>query len=92
VPRSLSSLKRLRQNSKRAARNLARKSVLKANIRRVRDAIGARDVNTAQAVFIQTTALLDRSANRGTVHPNTAARRKSRLAKRLNAIKASAKK
>ena len=92
MARSLSSLKRLRQNSKRAARNQARKTLLKSSVRAARDAIAARDVNTAQAAFTRTTALLDRSANRGTIHPNTAARRKSRLAKHLNAIKAGAKK
>jgi small subunit ribosomal protein S20 len=61
-------------------------------MRRVRDAIAARDVNVAAAALQQTSALLDRSANRGTIHRNTAARRKSRLALRLNAIKAAPKK
>lgn len=92
MERSLSSRKRLRQNVRRAARNQARKTVLKGNIRRVRDAIAAHDVNVAQAALNQTTALLDRNANRGTIHRNTAARRKSRLARRVNAIKAAAKK
>ena len=92
MARSLSSQKRLRQNARRAARNQARKTSLKTTVRRVSEAISARDVNTAQAAYIQTVALLDRSANRGTIHPNTAARRKSRLAKRLNAIKTAAKK
>lgn len=92
MARSLSSQKRLRQNETRAARNQARKTVLKTTVRRVSDAIAAHDVNTAQAAYIQTVALLDRNANRGTIHRNTAARRKSRLAKRLNAIKAPAKK
>ena len=91
MARSLSSQKRLRQNRKRAAVNQARKTVIKTRIRKVTDALNARDVKAAAEAFVETAALLDRSANRGTIHPNTAARRKSRLAKRLNATRATAK-
>lgn len=92
MERSLSSKKRIRQNRKRAARNQARNTQLKSSVRATRDAIASRDPDVAQAAFARTAALLDRSANRGTIHSNTAARRKSRLAKRLSAIKAAAKK
>lgn len=90
--RSLSSLKRLRQNKSRAARNLARKSELKTSIRKVRDALGGKDVASAEKAFVDAVQVIDRSAGRRTIHPNTAARRKSRLAKRLNAMKAAGKK
>jgi len=85
-------LKRLRQNQRRAARNAARKSRLKSSIRSVRDALGGKDVAAAEKAFQEAVTLIDRSAGRRTIHPNTAARRKSRLARRLNAMRAGAKK
>ncbi len=91
MARSLSSQKRLRQSKTRAARNKARKSQVKTATRKVSDAILQRDVDAAQKALKEAAKLLDRNGTRGTIHPNTAARRKSRLAKRLNAMKASAK-
>ena len=89
--RSLSSQKRLRQSLVRAERNKARKTLIKTTIRKVADSLVARDVDAAEKALREASAVLDRSATRGTVHPNTAARRKSRLTKRLNALKATGK-
>ncbi|MBI5764853.1 MAG: 30S ribosomal protein S20 [Planctomycetes bacterium] len=91
MARSISSQKRLRQNKTRAARNQARKTIIKASIRNTRDALAGKDAAKAQAAFIETVAVLDRAANKKTIHRNTAARRKSRLAKRLNALKSAKK-
>jgi small subunit ribosomal protein S20 len=87
VARSLSSRKRVRQNERRAARNQSRKSVLKKQVVKARDALAANDVNAAASAVRAATVVLDRAATLGTIHRNTAARRKSRLAKRLNALK-----
>jgi small subunit ribosomal protein S20 len=92
LARALSSQKRLRQNRKRAALNTTRKTRLKGAVRAVRDALAGKDVAAAQAAFRETVRILDRSANRMTIHRNTAARRKSRLARRLNAMAATPKK
>ncbi len=92
MARSLSSRKAHRQSLKRAERNKARRTVLKTSVRKVRDAIQARDSETAEKTYRQAVKVLDRGANRKTVHRNTAARRKSRLAKQINALKAGAKK
>ncbi len=91
MARSLSSLKRLRQNKTRAARNKSRKSQVKTAVRKVDDAIVQQDADAAEKALKEATKLLDRNGTRGTIHPNAVARRKSRLAKRINAIKASAK-
>ncbi|HUN81967.1 MAG TPA: 30S ribosomal protein S20 [Phycisphaerae bacterium] len=91
MARSLSSQKRLRQNKTRAARNQARKSALKTHIIKVRDALASRDVNAAMAALHNATQLLDRAANKGTIHRNTAARRKSRMMRRLNTLKTAKK-
>jgi small subunit ribosomal protein S20 len=88
----LSSQKRHRQSEKRAERNKANRTVVKSKVRRVKDAIVSRDVDAAEKALREAACVLDRNANRKTIHPNTAARRKSRLAKRINALKASAQK
>jgi small subunit ribosomal protein S20 len=92
VARALSSLKRLRQNAKRAARNKIRRSRIKTQSRIVLDAMTSGDAAASEKAYRELARVLDRSANRKTIHANTAARRKSRLAKRLNRMKAAGKK
>jgi small subunit ribosomal protein S20 len=77
----------MRQNVKRAARNRSDKTVIKNELRKVNEALGGKDVKIAETSFRVASAILDRSANKKVMHPNTAARRKSRLARRLNAMK-----
>ena len=83
---SLSAKKRIRQNVKRRARNKWRKGRVKDAIRDFDEAIRAGDKKKAaqqlQVVYKQ----LDQVAAKGTIHKNAAARRKSRLAKKLNEI------
>jgi small subunit ribosomal protein S20 len=92
LSRSLSSRKRIRQNVKRAARNKARITLIKSKVRKMSDAVGAKDVAAADKAFREAAQTLDRSALRHSLHRNTAARRKSRLAKRLNALKVAGRK
>lgn len=87
---SLSAKKRIRQNEKRRLQNRARQSVLKKKLRRVLDALLHKEVDNAEAAFHEASQLLDREADRGLIHRNAAARRKSRLARRINALKATA--
>ncbi len=87
MARSISSRKALRQSQRRAERNKARRTVIKTAIRKVSDTIAAKDAGSAEKALRETVAILDRSANRKTLHRNTAARRKSLLARRVNAIK-----
>lgn len=84
---SLSAKKRIRQNLKRRARNRARQSALKTRLRRCREELARGTFQSAEAAYRQACKLLDREANRGLLHPNAAARRKSRLARRLNQLK-----
>lgn len=84
---SLSAKKRVRQNEKRNEINRARKSVIKTQIKKLDDAIKAGDAAKAQEQFKMVAKKLDTSASTSTMHKNTAARKKSRLAKRINALK-----
>ncbi|MBI5864904.1 MAG: 30S ribosomal protein S20 [Planctomycetes bacterium] len=85
---SLSAKKRMRQNVKRRGLNRATRSTLKTDLRDCMTALGGSDAKAAAETVRKTVRKLDREANKGVVHKNTAARRKSRLARRLNAQKA----
>jgi small subunit ribosomal protein S20 len=88
VAHSLSAKKRVRQNLKHRARNRARKDALKDQIRTLTAAFTAGDMTKAEQELRNTTSRLDRLAAKGTMHKNTAARKRSRLARQLNALKA----
>lgn len=87
---SLSRKKRIRQNEVRNTRNRARKQEVKTLTRKFNDAVHDKDAGKAQEHLQALTKRLDQVANSSTMHKRTAARRKSRLAKRLNALKTSA--
>lgn len=80
------SRKRARQANKHRAANTAQRSMLRTSIRKVVKAIDAKDATTAQAAYREMTPLLDRYANRGLIHKRKAARHKSRLAARIQAL------
>lgn len=85
---SLSAKKRVRQNAKRRVINRARKSMVKTQTKLFLEAITAGDVEKASEQFKLLTKKLDKVASSSTMHKNTAARTKSRMARRLNALKA----
>jgi small subunit ribosomal protein S20 len=88
VAHSISAKKRVRQNEKRRARNRWRKEQLKDQVKSFSTAITAGDFTKAEEELRKTTQKLDRIATKGTIHKNTAARKRSRLTKRLNAARA----
>ncbi len=87
---SISAKKRIRQNERRRLINRARKSVVKTKTRKFLDLLHDGDLPAAQAAFTGVQKELDQVAAKGTLHRNTVARRKSRLARRLNAALATA--
>jgi small subunit ribosomal protein S20 len=88
VAHSLSAKKRVRQNAKRKAINRASKSEVKTRIKRLEETINTGDAAAAQEQLKVVSRNLDRVSSTSTMHKNTAARKKSRLAKRINALKA----
>jgi small subunit ribosomal protein S20 len=80
-----SQIKRNRQNAKRHDRNKAVRTALKTSTKKVRQAVAAGDTDSARSLQRETARAYDKAASRGIVHPRTAARRKSRLAKAANA-------
>lgn len=87
---SLSAQKRIRQSAKRNARNKARKSQIKDETKVFAAAVAKGDVAGAETALNSLVSTLDRLKTKPTIHKNTAARRRSRLTKRLNALKAKA--
>ena len=80
-----SQIKRNRQTVKLHARNQAVRSELKTRIKKAADAASGGDAATKDAAFRAAQKRIDTAAAKGVVHKRTAARRKSRLAKRMNA-------
>jgi small subunit ribosomal protein S20 len=90
VAHSLSAQKRIRQNLKHRTRNRARRAALRTQVRKCQEDLASGSSETAPGTFRTAVKALDQAASRGTIHPNTAARKKSRLARRLNALKTGA--
>jgi small subunit ribosomal protein S20 len=80
VPRIKSAEKRLRQAKRRTATNRAQRSQLRTALKKVRAAKGG---DEAAAAYAEATRLLDRAGRKRLIHPNAAARQKSRLARAL---------
>lgn len=77
MPNLASAKKRLRQNEKKRLRNTAAKTRIKTEVKKA--IAGAENVAVS---------VIDRAAAKGIIHKNAAARKKSRLAKRLAAASA----
>ena len=85
MPQHKSAMKRERQDKKRRARNRKVKSQVRGAVKSVHAAETAED---AQAKLVMASSTIDKAAKKGIVHKRTAARKKSRLAKKVNALKA----
>ncbi len=76
--------KRILTNAKAADRNKAVKSELKTRVRNAVSSAGTADADAHARAAVKR---IDKAASKGIIHKNAAARRKSRLMKRLNAAK-----
>ncbi|HUZ47885.1 MAG TPA: 30S ribosomal protein S20 [Terriglobia bacterium] len=81
-----SALKRLTQTRAEAERNRAHRTRLRHQIRQLRQAFDAKDKAKAETLLTPTLSMLDRMIQKGILHRNTAARYKSRLSLRFNAL------
>ncbi len=85
---SLSAKKRVRQNARRRTANRARRSQIRTLVKRIDATMSEGDVKSASEQFQVVVKKLDKLASTSTMHKKTAARKKSRLARRLNVLKA----
>jgi small subunit ribosomal protein S20 len=85
MPNIKSAKKRMELSRKARERNRARRSELRTIVKKVRQATSAKEI---EAKLREATALIDRAASKRLIHPNRAARLKSQLARKLNALSA----
>ena len=85
---SLSAKKRVRQNEKHNTINRARKSQIKTQTKHLEEVIKSADYTVACEELKKLSQKLDKVASTSAMHKKTAARKKSRLTKKVNAIKA----
>jgi small subunit ribosomal protein S20 len=86
-----SAKKRLRQNLENRDRNRSTKTMLKTQIKKIRDAVKAGDFKAADTQASTTAQKFDRAAAKKIIHKNVASRTKSRIAKFIKAGKTAAK-
>ena len=79
-----SAIKSIRQDIKKTARNRPVRSSLKTYVKNAVTRINLGDEETSQEAVRIAVSNLDKAAQKGIIHKNQAARRKSRLAKKLN--------
>jgi len=90
MPNSTSAAKRLRQSVKRRQHNRIAKKIIKTLVKRTLAAVESKDFDKAAADLKLATAKIDKAGVRRVLHPNTAARRKSSLARAYAAAVAKA--
>jgi small subunit ribosomal protein S20 len=82
--------KRNRQNEQRKLRNRAHRSRLRTAIKKLRSAVSTGDAALAQQLLPETLSVIDKVAQKGVIHDNTASRYKSRLASKVAALQKAA--
>lgn len=85
---SKSALKRVRVGERRRIRNRNYRSSARTMVRRAESVIASGDVDAAAEAVGNAVSMLDRTAGKGVIHPNNAARRKSRLMAKYNQMSA----
>lgn len=85
-----SQIKRNKQNEKRRVRNRVYRGRARTFVQKARTAFDSGSLENAQAATLEAMRELDKAAEKGVIHKNNAARRKSRLAKHLKAVQAKA--
>jgi len=84
LPSSRSARKQVRVSERKRLRNKSIRSLCKTNITKAEGLIFSGEFELAQEAAVAAISSLDRAAEKGVIHPNNAARRKSRLMKKLN--------
>lgn len=83
MPQHQQAVKRVRQNETHRKRNVSKRSKLATVYKK---ALNATDKEEAETYFKEAVSYLDKMANKGIIHPNNAARKKSKLATHLNSL------
>lgn len=85
---SLQAKKRARQAEKRREHNASRRSMMRTYVKKVIKAIASGDKAAAEQAYQVAVPVIDRTARKGLIHPNKAARHKSRLSQHIRGMQA----
>lgn len=88
MPNIKSAIKRVSVIEKKTLRNNMIKSGYRTAVKKFEEAVEAKNVEEATKLFSVATKKVDQACTKGVIVKNTAARKKSNMAKKLNAIKA----
>jgi small subunit ribosomal protein S20 len=91
VANTASAKQRIRNSARKAQHNRLHRSRTRTAVKNVRAALAAKDIPTAKEEIVTAISRLDKAAGKGVIHPNSAARKKSRLMKALNKAEAAKK-
>jgi small subunit ribosomal protein S20 len=86
LPQIKSNIKSMEKDALRHAKNAQVKSSVKTAIRRTVEAIAAGDADSVKQAFNKANSVIDSAATKGVLHKNNAARKKSHLAAKVNAM------
>ena len=90
MPINRSAIKRAKTSKKRQMRNVAVKSQVRTAIKKYELSLEEGDSTRAAGLLEEAISTIDKAAQKGVIHRNEADRRKSRLARKLNALTAPA--
>ncbi|MFR5685000.1 MAG: 30S ribosomal protein S20 [Clostridia bacterium] len=86
MPNIKSAKKRVSIIEKKTLRNSMIKSGYKSAVKKFEQAVEAKNLEEAKALFVDATKKIDQACTKGVIVKNTAARKKSNLAKKLNSL------
>jgi small subunit ribosomal protein S20 len=86
MPKIKSAIKRVKTSKKSYLRNTSYKSKIKSNIKKFNLSLLEKNKEETNKYFKDSVLFLDKSVNKGILPKNTASRKKSRLAKKLNVL------
>lgn len=90
MPVTKSAQKQVRVDERRRLHNKSIRSLCRTNITKAEGLIFSGELESAREAVVAASSSLDKAAEKGIIHPNNAARRKSRLMKKLNEALSSA--
>ncbi|MDY3983308.1 MAG: 30S ribosomal protein S20 [Veillonellaceae bacterium] len=86
MPNIISSVRSVKTDAERREKNAAVKSKIRTATRRTVEAVKAGAVEEAKQALVNATSVIDKAASKGVIHKNTAARKKSSLAAKVNSL------
>ncbi|MFJ5715435.1 30S ribosomal protein S20 [Neobacillus sp. NPDC093127] len=86
MPNIKSAIKRVQTNEAKNAQNTTAKSAMRTAVKKVEAAVTTNDAAAAKEALVTAASKLDKAAGKGLIHKNAAARKKSRLMKKANAL------